>query len=767
MSDITSILIHGSQSSGSEDGQDMECCDVESLSLPDLDDEYDADSDSSEISAIIIHGSQSSGSEDGQDMECCDVESLSLPDLDDEYDADSDSSEISAIIIDNSQSSGSDQEGDSDGQLPFLSDIFHDDHYGDISLVHQDNETHTDSSHLDTDDDYVFGTLDICDEGVQSHEDGAGDLEQTRHHMPSPNLGTSSFGFDNCDKNNPTCIDNSLVTGVGLCDYSLLHDVKLDTHNNKGNAPIMDTKFPISDFRMNGLECQPFAPVVSDRSPREMTRWLPPDKLLAMVETKLFEGGPRLAESGTLGRPTFLDSEWSKPLVPFVVGELAERVPKTRHVWYRHNISCYPHKGRNVLSQTATEPSASFYNHTYGISAPTIHASSLMAMVVSCNMENASCCSGMLSCDKGHHIEDIVVNTTKVYADIMDEIGKMNSWPYVQRFVDTESFTYTTQVFVHGVYSRQLHALGKIVHTDLTLIYPKVMVPLHGIVLSAAMRECFVMPTRGLVEIKSFSLVIECHGPRPCRYFEYAIDPLHKRMGIVCVCDGDESGPPCSCAQHYVATLVNPLMANPHPIAALHAARLPTMTSVIAFNIFLLIDELIRGNVGKEKMDTTMRGNNVILQVGNYTDKAAFILHDMKYSFSHQPSLFTEIHLSHVLLKTANDVVNCTAQMCVTVLFIMRYGNPDRTDEKDKKYNDIVKQITEFFATLNIKQLPPPDDPAARSVLVPSYACGTCGGDKAFIKKAQTSVLVCEDCDTPALRDAFYTKLTITKPSDL
>lgn len=538
----------------------------------------------------------------------------------------------------------------------------------------------------------------------------------------------------------------SLMTGVGFRDYSLLQEVYID-HDKGIEDGLLDSTSTTTNID----------------TPRETTVWLAPEALLDAVETELSGEGPRLAESGTLAPPSILPSQWSKPLVPFVVGELTAPVPDTEPTWETHTLVCSPHRGRNLLF--TTQRCLSAYSPIYRISHPQIHASSLMAMVISTQLDKATCCYVKKPCTIDHHVEDTVVNTATVYTDIMEDINKANSWSYVKRFVDIESFTYTTQVFVHGVYTRQFHQRSKSVHEDITLSYPKIVVPSEGIILSTAMRECFTLPSRGLVKIKQFALVIECHGPRPGRYLQYQLNPLYERMGIVCVCSGDSLHSPCSCAQQYVDTLVRlSVKRDPRvdqPLASLHAATLPKSMSTMAYNMFVLIDELTRGKAGHVKRDTTMRGNNVTLCVESFTNKAAFISHDTKYSFSHQPSMFTEIHLSRILLKTAQDVLNSVAQMCVTVLFMMRYGNPDRNTDTDQKYNGIVKQITDFFPALDIRTLPPAK-PRPRSLEDMVYAkCENCGGDRTFVKKGFTSVLTCEECNTNTLKEQFYTKLVI------
>jgi hypothetical protein len=626
------------------------------------------------------------------------------------------------------------------------------------------------------DDDDIFGKLDVPPWLKPPGAEFALPVCHNHHHSPIP--GTSTSGGDGSVEKMPDLTNCSLMTGVGCRDYSLLKEINVSGQGEETDTALLQLDSLTPHFQRKGLEYMHFATADSDRTLRETIVWLSPDELLAAVEDKLSKEGPRLAESGTLAPPTMLASVWSKPILPFVVGELADPVPTNNATWHTHIIDCSRHRGDNVMYKKASYPSSE--KHLYRIKAPEIHASSLMAMVVSSQLDNASCCPLTKSCTIAHHIEDIVVNTATIYRDIMEDIGRMNSLPYIMKFVDTESFTYTTQVFVRGVYPRQTHTLSKSVHVPVTLIYPKVVVPSEGFVVSTAMRECFTLPSRGLVQISEISLVIECHGLRPCRYFRYQLDPLYERMGIVCVCGGDALRPSCICAQQYVDTLIrlsvqqedNPPVDLPHPLAALHTASLPKSMSIIAYNMFVLIDELTRGNASHVERDTTMRGNNVTLRVEACTDKAAFISHDTKYSFAHQPSLFTEIHLSRDLLKTAQDVVNSVAQMCATVLFMMRFGNPNRTIDNDKKYNEIVKQITDFFPALDIKTLPAPKGrlrlkSKKRKLLTFPLTCDNCGGNMELVKKGYTSVLVCAECKSDTLKERFYRKLIIGEAGSL
>ena len=553
-----------------------------------------------------------------------------------------------------------------------------------------------------------------------------------------------------------------LVTGVGPRDYSLLQEVNVGGHDGETIEQV-DMTPDISAFKQEGLASGPSNNAPIDTRVRETSTWMSPTDLLAAVETKLSEEGPRLAEYGTLGTGTMLGSGWSKPVVPFVVGTLTDPVPYSDDRWTKHDLVCSGHKGQNTLIKQAKKCML-VLKPVYKISEPQIHASTLMAMVIACRLKTASTCHPSESCNIPHHVEDVLVSTSHVYRDIMEAINGMRAWPYVQRFVNAESFTYTTQVFVRGVYSRQVQALSRrSIHQDITLVYPKTTLPSEGIILSTAMRECFEQATRGLVQINKFSLVIECHGPKPSRYFKYKLDPLHERMGIVCICAPEKVDPPCYCAQLYVQTLTKSSgshMANPHTLASLHARSLPESISIIAYNMFALIDELTRGPGNSVKRDTTMRGNNVSLEVGSFTHKAAYLYYKTRYSFSNQPSLFIEIHISLVLLATAQDVLNSVAQMCATVLFIMKFGHPDRTEVYDQKYNDIVKHIAAFFPTLAIQTL----SPVGQQDELPSYskplACDDCGATRAFVKRAYTSVLVCgEKCRTDTLRKKQCQKL--------
>lgn len=558
-----------------------------------------------------------------------------------------------------------------------------------------------------------------------------------------------------------------LMTGVGRRDYSLLQVVNVVGRNEEQNEQD-DTKPDIFSLNQERLAPGPWNNALIDPCVRETSMWMSPKDLLAAVEIKLSEHGPKLAEHGTLGTGTMLNSSWSKPIVPFVVGALTDQVPTSDVYWTKRDLICSGHKGQNKLIKKATNCILSL-KPVYRISAPEIHATSLMAMVISCRLKNASTCLPTTQCTTAHHVEEIVVSMEHVYSDIMEVIKEMSSWPYVERFVNTESFSYTSQVFVRGVYSRQAHTLAGSIHQEITIVYPKTTLPSDGIIISTAMRECFRQATRGLVQITKFSLAIECHGPRPSRYFRYKLDPLHERMGIVCICTRVKVHPSCNCAQRYVETLINPqvsYMRTTHTLASMHVQRLPNSISTIAYNIFSLIDELTRGSDNSVRQDTTMRGNNVTLEVGSFTDKAAFIYYDTKYSFCNQPSLFIEIHISSVLLESARDVVNSVAQMCATVLFMMKYGNPNRMEIYDNKYNDIVKQITNFFPQLTIKTVAPLAVESELPSPSKTLACDACGATRAFVKKAYTSVLVCDEkCSSDRSSRKFCSKLAISNNS--
>jgi hypothetical protein len=578
-------------------------------------------------------------------------------------------------------------------------------------------------------------------------------MQQSRKSSPVP--GTSR---SNICGSNPT--DYYLVTGVGHRDYSLLREASIGgSERETGDDIHVDPH--IRDFQ---VESTP-STIVSDKTVREMTMWLPPEKLLAAVETKLAEAGPRLAESGTLGAPSMLASQWSTPTRPFAVGALTEPVPRHSAKWYGHKMICSRHKGYNDGIPSPPLP----YNCNYQISTPRIHANSLSAAVISCELRGASCCYPVGNCHVAHHMDDIVVNTKAAYSQFMDVIKKTSPWLYITKFVNTESFIYTTQVFVRGVYYWQAHALSRPLHTETTLIFPKVPVPSDGIILSTAMRECFTIPSRRLVGIKKISLVIECHGSRPGRYFAYKLERFFKRTAIVCVC-ADRSGLPCCCAHQYIDTLVKlsndkdgarPSMAPSHPLAALHVQSLPKTKSIIAYNVFLLIDELLtRSSADRVKFESTMRGNNVIMQMGNFTNKAAFISHQTKYSFAHQPVLFSEIHLSRVVLKTAQHIVNTVAHMCVNVVFALRYGNPDRSALYDQKYNDLVKQLKDVFPVLDIVTLPY-HQPRSPNPTRYGPVCDNCGGIMEFVKKGDTSILVCCTCKSDTLNERNFTTLSV------
>lgn len=554
-------------------------------------------------------------------------------------------------------------------------------------------------------------------------------------------------------------MSESLLTGIGHSDYSLLQEVYVAGQDNETNDSV-------DSMEQDGIDFGTSAIPVSEISLQETSEWLEPNELLVAVKTKMIKEPPRLAESGTLGTSTMLPCEWSTPLVPFIIGRLSSPVPDVTDKLKTHDLVSKGHRGHTILTEKPRQRKL-IQKPTYTISSPQIHASSLMAMVISCKLHQASCCRPKNTpCIIDHHLEDVVLCTAAIYKDIMKDIQEMNSWPYVHKFLNTESFNYTSQVFLRAVYSRQTNRLSKCEHQDITLIYPETIVPTECFILSTAMRECFSQPTRGLVQVTEFSLVIRCHGPRSSKYFSYNVDPLPQRMGIVCICKADQTPQPCTCAQQYVETLVrlstdegnSQSIADCHPLASFHVTTLPQSTSPIAYTLFVLIDELTKGKQAHVKIDKTMTGNNVTLKVGSFEHKAAFISKTIKQSCCDQPSLFATIHLSRVLLKTAGDVVNSVAQMCATVLFMMRHGNPDRSHEYDKKYNDIVKQITDFFPQITIKTIPS----TAQGNTKPT-ACSNCGRVKAFIKKGYASVLVCDNCKTDSLKERFSTKLTISK----
>ena len=621
----------------------------------------------------------------------------------------------------------------------------------------------------DTDDgDNIFGTL---DEETLRLLDGTNGETGRKMRFPqkekmsravklepkgSPREGTS-FSMQGMSD----VTEETLLTGIGHEDYSLLQRVYVGPEAKGINKD--DPLLP--DFQRNGRECERSG--ISGNCLEETSVWLQPNELLVAVETKLRKDPPRLAQSGPLGPLTMLPSQWSTPLVPFVIGDLDSPVPQITDTLKKHYLVSARHKGQNVLTEKPIERKL-LQKPTYTISAPKIHASSLMAMVISCELAEASCCRPKKQCILNHQLEDVVLDTGAIYNDIMDDIHEMNSWPYVQKFVNTESFSYTSQVFVRGRYSRQDAMLGKGLHEDITLIYPETIVPLECFVLSTAMKECFSKPTRGLVEVKEFSLVIKCYGPRPSKWSSYQLEPLYERMGLVCMCNGDETRPPCQCAQRYVDTLVRLSMdeggsqtipePDTHPLASFHVAIFPKSMSAIAYNMFLLIDELTRGNEAKVKMDSTMSGNGVTLEVGSFQHQAAFISKSTKHSFCHQPSFFAKINLSSVLLKTARDVVNSVAQLCATVLFMMKHGSPQRTKEYDLKYNAIINEITDFFPQLTIKRIP-----ATRHEKTKPLACIHCGRAQAFVKKGYTSILVCDNCKTDRLKERFSTKLAISQ----
>jgi len=678
------------------------------------------------------------------------------------------SEDISVIIIDDdSQSSG--REDTRSSEICSFSGSFCEDMDSDADPTEKNEFQNQSIISTSSDDDYIFGTLNIDEKFSKDRKEQMDSYEVDTNNVNIPQIchgdipAKTPINYDRCDDNISKQKTGCLITGVGLHDYSLLQKIKFGKPSKEQNEAVSghDPFFPDLQMECSFHQEPPYG---HDMVPRETDIWLLPTELLSEVESKLSEDGPRLAVSETLGPPSLLHSYWSRPVVKLVVGELDDAVPKTKDSWRSYKMISSRHRGNNKLyeSQTCPDPHPGIYR----ISTPKIYANSLLAMVISCNLDKASCCRPVWSCKEPHLVEDILVDTMTIYTDIMGDISKMKSWAYVKNFVNTESFTYTTQIFVLGTYCRQTHVLRDSVHTDITLIYPKTVVPSDGIDLATAMRNCFIMPSRGLVEIKAFSIAIECHGPRPSRYFKYKLDPLYERMGVVCVCSGDDTHPlPCMCAQQYIETLICPLAGKPHPIAAIHAASLPKMTSVIAYTVFWLIDELTKENANFVSKDTSMKGNNITLQVGNYTHMAGFITQETKHSYSHQPSVFTEIHLSRVLLESPKEIVNCVAQLCAVVLFMTRYGNPDRNVENDQKYNCLVQKIIDFFPALDIKPVPPLDIlTRKRTSLRNPLTCDNCGRDKAFVKKGYLSVLVCDTCKSQSLKEAFYTPLVISEP---
>lgn len=646
------------------------------------------------------------------------------------------------------------------------------------SLPSLDEDQDLDSP--DSDGDLIFGTVDTdiscflegykggwMEEQKTEHRNKEKQIQQRTNHNGSSRLGTSSSSTSRDVRTNPVTSNECLATRIGHRDYSMLHEVTaVDMHekpNEKSTSNVCQ-KSLLHDFQSSAIACEDLGTDITSRF-SETTVWLKPNDLLVAVENKIARDPPRLAESGTLGPPTMLPQQWSTPMVPYVIGALTNPVPNMNGTWTTHDLVCKGHRGQNILTRKPMKELI-LGKRKYKISEPKLHASSLMAMVISCDLEHASCCRpNPTSCTVHHNEQDVILCTAAIYSDIMQDLQETNNWPYVMKFINTESFNYTSQVFLRGIYSRQETPLSDCIHEKISFIYPKAIVPTQGFVLSTAMRECFDQPTRGLIGITQFVLVIECHGPRPSQYFSYKLDPMHERMAIVCICHGDEARPHCKCAQQYIDTLVklskcvgtSQNTEASHPLASLHAAIFPKSMSTIAYNMFVLIDELTRGSLTEVRIDNSMSGNNVTLQVGNFDHKAAFIKKTNTHSYCHRLALFAEIHLSRVLLKSVDDVLNSVAQMCTTVLFMLRYGSPDRCKEFDKKYNKIVKQITDFFPQLTIKTIPvcKQSRPTASHL-----TCDTCDRKKSFIKMGSSAVLV---CDPACLTKNLSTQLTITK----
>lgn len=594
--------------------------------------------------------------------------------------------------------------------------------------VSQSTESEDDiwETSMDTDDD-IFGKLEFPRCTVDLNR------KKLSCNMRHPRDAQMRTDFEE----NPVVNQSHLMTEIGHRDYSLLKEIRLDGQNAERD----DTRNESASH------------IGHERTITETTTWLSPEELLEDVETRLSKNLPKLAVSGTLGAFGMSDAQWSTPVLPFVLGELPEPVPKGKHKEINGVMYCSRHRGYSVIDDDVKRKAT--LQRLYKMSYPEIHASSLMAMVIHTKLQGAMSCYNGKVCQRPHLIDEVVVNTKSLYTDIKKQINE-TSWPYVKKFVNIESFVYTTRVFVRGVFVREVCMTGSNVHEPLTLVYPTVVVGSSGIDLSATMKDSLELPTRGLVEISDFVIVIECHGPRASTYRNYSLDPLCQRMEIVCVCDEDgRSTQPCFCGKEYINTLINPYNEDPHHLAAFHMER--SLHSTIAYNTFVLIDELTRGQGISVNRDCSMRGNNVILQMKPMTHKAAYISHDTKFSFSHQPAVFTTIYVSSVLLKTAKDVVNAVGQMCATVLFMMRYGNTKRTIDNDRKYNEIVNQITQYFPTMGIRTLPPPrlTNPLHR------VGCDICGGEEQFIKKGITSVLVCNDCQANTTQESLPKKLTI------
>lgn len=490
---------------------------------------------------------------------------------------------------------------------------------------------------------------------------------------------------------------------------------------------------------------------------KETTHWLNPEELLREVEKRLSEERPRLAISETLGVPSMLQHQWTTPVIPCVVGALKKPVPRPEKESDLHVINFLAPKGCKI---TSSYPIIDFYR----MYSPKIYASSGKAMVIHSKMRSASSCRSRMAlplpCNTQHLLDDIIVDTTAVYRDIMKEMIEI--WDYVEEFVDTGSFIYTTQVFVRGIYPRENHTLGTIEHEPITLVYPITVVPSNGVCMSTAMRNCFKLPTKGLIEITDFSLVISCHGPRPRKYYRYTLDSFSQRTRAICSCEESAPGD-CSCAEHYMDTLLKLSDhtrpgPNHHPIAACNVAH--NMKVAIAYNTFTLIDELMRNDSTRVKTDDTMRANNVLVEMDKYGQApAAFLRHSIQLSSTYQPVQCTTICLNEEPLKTVRDVVNAVGQMCAAVLFTKMFGNPDRTTENDNRYNAIVEEILDMFPGMEIKKLP-----VFNVVKTSLHACDVCNKENySFTKIGFKAMKVCNGCDSNMRKEKLPQVVSITR----